>query len=57
MAVTIDGERIAQVPVSGGAATVAQALPEWVGPGSHVLTLRATPSGTLVSIPFVVTEP
>jgi len=43
--------------VSGGVAAVSQALPEWVGPGTHVLTLRAKPSGTLVSIPFVVTEP
>jgi len=57
MAVNVDGARIVQVPVSGGAASVSVSLPGWVGPGAHVLTLRAKPSGTLVTIPLVVRAP
>ena len=57
MAVNIDGDRVVQVPVSGGAAEVSVTVPEWLSPGSHLLTLRAKPSGTLVTLPFVVQAP
>jgi len=57
IAVNVDGYRIAQPSMSGGTAEVTATLPEWVEPGPHVLTLRAKPSGTLVSLPFTVVEP
>ena len=48
---------IVQVPVSNGAAEVSVTVPEWFTPGPHLMTLRAKPSGTLVSLPFTVVEP
>lgn len=51
----VDGVRIVQVPVGDGSADVSAVLPEWVEPGEHTLTLRARPSGTLITVPITVT--
>ncbi len=56
LAVRLDGQDLAPVAVTDGAAQVSFTLPAGIS-GPHALTLVATPSGTTVTVPLVVTDP
>ena len=56
LAVQLDGQDLAPVAVTDGAAQVSFTLPAGIS-GPHALTLVATPSGTTVTVPLVVTDP
>jgi len=47
---------LGEVPVSAGAASVQVTLPADLEPGASALTLTASPSGTVVTVPLVVEE-